>query len=190
MADWSTIRTALSGWVTSITGLTTYWARRPRPKHFGDTYAILDLTGHSSVGNDIVETEYDDTRPAGSQIRRYQSGQRQFTLGVQVRSFRTADDVDALHYTSLLRDSVVLPEKSHAVFNGAEVAFAKVLSETPFDIQLDNRDLSVSQIDLRFNATSLVEDTPTGWIETLEDFELYDPESPVPPLWTGDIEVG
>jgi hypothetical protein len=76
------------------------------------------------------------------------------------------------------------------VFKDADIAFARVLSEVDFDQRLDNRDLSIAQIDLAFNATAITEDTATGWIETLDDFEFYDVDNPAPPLWTGDVEVG
>ena len=177
-------------WVNDITGLSCYWGKRPRPNHFGDAYAVLWIGSRRSVGNDDLITEYDDTAAAGSEIRTYQAGQRQFTFQIQVRTSRQSDDTDAMHYTSLLRDSVCLPEKSEAVFEEAGIAFARVLSETDVGELLDNRDLSVAQLDLLFNATAITEDTATGYIELLEDFDFYDVDSPAPPLWTGDIEVG
>jgi hypothetical protein len=150
---------------------------------------LLDITGRRSVGNDQIIAEYDAGEPAGSQIRRYQIGSRVFTLSIQVRSSLTADDQDALHFTSLLRDSASLPELSSNVFEGAEIAFARVLSEVDIPYELDGRQMSIAQLDMMFNASSLVEDTATGWIETLDDFEFRDADNPVPPLWTGDIEV-
>jgi hypothetical protein len=190
MADWSLIRTTLGTWVTTVTGLTTYWRRRPRPAHFGDAYALLDIVGRRTVGNDEVIQEYDATAAAGSQIRRYQVGQRQFTLPIQIRTSRQADDNDALEYTSLIRDQVYLPETSDDEFRAADIAIARILSEVEIDARLDNRDLSVAQIDLLMNAANLTEGIATGWIETLDDFEFYDVENPAPPLWTGDIDVG
>lgn len=189
MSDWSLIRTTLSTWATAVTGLPCYWKRRPRPAYFGDSHIILDIIGRRTVGNDEVLTEYDDTAAAGSEIRRYQAGARQFTLTIRVNCQRTSDDVDALHYTSLIRDSVCLPETTEAAWKAAGVAFAMVLSEVEIDLVADDREQSIAQIDLLVNSTAIAEDVPTGYIELLDDFELYDPDNPVPPLWTGDVEV-
>ena len=190
MADWSAIETALETWVLAVSGLTTYWRRRPRVAHFGDAYALLDITGRRTVGNDELVTEYDATLPAGTEIRRYQVGQRQFTFSVQARTSRQTVDNDARHYTSLIRDRVCLAEISDSAFKAADIAFARVLSEMDTRQKLDNREMSIAQIDLLMNAGSLAEDTRTGWIETLEDFEFQDVENPAPPLWKGDIDVG
>jgi len=192
VADWSDIRSTLASWVSGITGLTCYWHRRPRPAHFGDNYAILDLTGRRTVGNDEIVTEYDDTQPAGREIRRYQIGQRQFTFPIQIRCQRTSDDVDAMHYTSLIRDAVCLPDTTEAALKTADISFARVLAETDLDYLLDNRNLTVAQLDLLLNASSIREDIPTGWVETLDDFKFYDVVDPDVPvlIWTGDIDVG
>jgi hypothetical protein len=190
MADWSLIRSTLEAWVTNVTGLTCYWRRRPRPSHFGDAYAILDIASRTTRGNDEVVTEYDASRPRGEEIVRTQCGQRQFTFSVQVRTSRTADDNDALHYTSMLRDRTCLVETTDDPWETAGVAHARVLSEVDIEYLHDAREMSIAQIDLLVNATATAEDVPTGWIETLEDFELTDREDPPNVVWTGDIDVG
>lgn len=190
MADWSVIRSALGTWAATVTGLTCYWSHRPRPAHFGDAYAILTISGRRTKGNDEILTEWDRTQPAGSDIRRWQAGQRQFVLGVQVRTSRQSDDTDAMHYTSLIRDSVCLPETSEAAFYAADIAFVRILAETDLDYKIDNREMSICQMDLLFNASSIREDQPTTWIEELDAFEFYDAETPATVWWTGDIEVG
>lgn len=189
MADWSLIRTTLATWVTDITGLTCYWRRRPRGPHFGEAYALLDIAGRRTVGRDQIETEYDVTGAAGEEIRQYQVGQRQFTFNIQVRCRQASDDVDALNYTSLIRDSVNLIRKTKEVFDDADIAFARILAETDLSYELDGRESSVAQIDLLLNAAALTEDDPTGYIETLEDVYVYDPENTAVPLWQGDIEA-
>ncbi len=189
MADWSAIRIALETWIGTVTGLTCYWQKRPKPAHFGDAYAMLSASKPRTLGNDEIITDYDDTQPAGEEIRIYQSGQRQFVFGVQVRTSRQSDDVDALHYTSLIRDRCCLPTADVA-FLAADIAFARIIGEADLDVRLDNRDMSVAQLDLMMNAYSLTEGTATGWIETLDDFEFYDVDTPVPVIWTGDIDVG
>jgi len=189
MADWSVIRAVLKAWVTSITGLTPYWSNRPKPRHFGDAYALLGITGRRTVGNDAVISEYDATQAAGSQIRRYQAGSRQFTFWTQVRTSRQSDDNDAMHYTSMIANSTCLPALTESKFKGADISFARILGETDLDARIDNRDMSVAQIDLLINASNIQEDTATGWIKTLKDFEFYDVDNPAPPLWTGDIDV-
>lgn len=186
MADWSAIRTVLHTWVEARTGLKAFWRERARSVPWTTGYVLLSIGGRSSVGNDDIDVEYDSTAPRGSEIRTYQTGQRRFTLSVQVRTHRQSDDVDALHYTSLLRDSTSLPTVA-AAFHAAGISFSRVASELDLSEQLDGRELSIAQIDLRFNAAAQVEDTATGYIEKLDDFTLEAPAGST--IWQGDIEV-
>ncbi|MBU0975154.1 hypothetical protein KKD03_05645 [Patescibacteria group bacterium] len=197
--DWPLIRTTLETWVESITGLPAYWRRQPDAGGWGSAwgttgspdrgYIILDIIGRRGVGLDSIEYEHDATQAAGSEIRIYQRGQRQFTLAVQVRCFSATDDADSKTYTSLLRDSTSLPTRSEAVFAAADIAFARVMADvSPGIYELDGRDVDISEIQLRFNATAEVEDTATGYVESLTDFELLDTDNPVPPIWEGDID--
>jgi len=190
MADWTQIRTALGAWVASVTGLPVYWQRRPRGWAATDTgYVLLDLAGRRTVGMDEVSLEYDATAAPGAEIRQYQGGQRQFTLVAQVRTWRSTTGYDALHYTSLIRDRLCLPSTA-AAFAVAEVAYARILSDVgPLSYEQDGREMDVADIQIRFNAASLVEDRPTGYVELLQDLELYEVDNPVPPIWRGDIEV-
>ena len=187
MADWSTIRTTLGTWINTITGLPVYWARRPRSMRFSDTgYVILDITTRRTLGlRDDLQYEYDDTKPNGEQIRYYQSGQRVFTLTVQVRTDRNSDDLDALHYTSLIRDSLRLPIKTTTVLDAADIAVNAILQEIELSELQDGREKSVAQIDISFNATAITEDTSTTYVESLDDADLEIPEGSV--VWTGDI---
>jgi hypothetical protein len=115
----------------------------------------------------------------------YQSGQRSFTFIVQVRSDRASVDHDAKHYTSLLRDSIRLPIRSTAVFQGVDIAISSILNEISLPDMQDGRQKSVAQIDLAFNASAIVEDTSTTYIETIEDADLEIPEGTT--VWSGDI---
>ena len=197
--DWSLIRTTLQTWVESITGLTAYWQRQPDgggwSSAWGTTgspdrgYIVLDIIGRRGVGLDSIEYEHDDTAAAGSEIRLYQRGQRQFTLTAQVRCFTSFDDFDSKNYTSLLRDSTSLPTRSEAVFRAAGIAFARIMADvSPGTYELDGREVDISEIQFRFNGTAEVEDTATGYVESLTDFELQDTDNPTPPIWEGDID--
>lgn len=188
MADWTAIETALAAWVTARTGLECVWAHRPTGWHSPQGYCLLSHAGRRTVGNDELQQDYDATAPAGEEITTAQVGQRQFTLGVQVRTWRTSGGADAKHYTSLIRDAVCLPTLSDAVFKAVDLAFARILSETDLLSQQDGREMSVAQLDLRFNATALTADTPTGYIATLDDFRLEVPSGTL--RWTGDIAIG
>jgi hypothetical protein len=96
-------------------------------------------------------------------------------------------DHDAKHYTSMLRDRIRLPQTSHAVFAAADIAFNTILSEVQLPDTQDGRTKSVAQIDIAFNADSVVEDTGQQWIETVDDADLEIPSGTV--VWTGDIPV-
>lgn len=180
------IRTALEGWVVTVTGLPTSWRHRPAARSFSDAHAVLDITGRRSKGlrDDLV---YDDLGAVGAEIRYSTAGHRVFTFGVQIRSMRTADDLDALYYTSLIRDSLRLPQISTAVFAAANIAVNRVLSEIEIEETQDGRSRSVAQIDIAFNATAAVDDTPTTYISTATDATLETPEGT--PVWSGDLEV-
>lgn len=186
MADWSAIRSAIETWVASITGLPVYWRRRPRgwvSEEGG--YVLLDTMSHVTRGTDQVVLEYDAAAATGSEYTHYQLGQRTFVLEIQVRTWRTSDDVDSLHYTSLVRDSLRLPSTA-AAFAAVDVAIARAASEIRIDDTQDDRQMSVSQLDILINAISSRADTPTGYIETVEgDLEVPEGSS----AWTGDFEV-
>ena len=81
-----------------------------------------------------------------------------------------------------------LPIKTAEVLDGANIAFSRILADNDFDEVIDGREVSVAQIDVRFNAASVVEDTKTTWIETVTDADLEMPKGSV--VWTGDLEVG
>jgi len=197
VADWSLIRTQLETWVENRTGLPTHWNERPQGWINEDPgYVILRIISRRSVGHDSLDYVVDDTAPAGQEIQITQNGTRQFTLQAQVRTWRHTDDFDALNYTSLLRDSLCLPQASKAIFDVAKIDFATVVSEVQVNNtrdgvgeMIDGRDLSIANIDILFNAYSSIDDTPTGYVETINDLEFYDVDNPVPPIWTGDIEV-
>jgi len=189
VADWSVIEPALSGWVTARTGLPAHYGKRPRAHQFSDDgWVRLYILGRSTVGNDMIRREYDATQPASQEIRTYQDGARQFTLQCQVRCQRAGVDHDAKHYTSLLRDSVDLPNDSTAVFAAADIAFAAVASEVELDELQDGRARSIAQIDLRFNAISKTEGTGDAYITTIKDADLELPEGTV--RSTNDYTVG
>jgi len=125
---------------------------------------------------DEVAVEYDDTQPAGQEIRGYQQGQRTFTFAVQIRTQRQSVDVDAKHYTSLIHDSLRLPQRTVAPLAAADIAIASVIADVDLDDTLDGRDLSIAQIDIRMNAKARTEDTPVGYISRIKDAELEVPE--------------
>jgi len=188
VADWSTIETQLETWVGNTTGLDTHWAKRPRAMGFSDAgWCRLSIDARTTVGNDAIKFEYDVTAPAGARMRTYQRGARVFTFSVQVRTWLETVDVDAKNYTSLLRDRTGFPSAKE-LFDVAEIAFATILGEPTFDTTQDGREMSVAQLDMRFNAASNVEDTATTWIETVTDADMETPEGTV--VWTGDLDVG
>jgi len=188
MADWSVIRSTLATWVGDITGLPVHWRRRPNSFSFSSAHVVLDIIGRRSKGlRDDLSYVYDDTEPAGERIVYSSTGHRVFTLSVQVRSQRTADDLDALHYTSLIRDSIRLPQRSHDVFAAADIAFNTVLSETEIADTIDGRDESIAVIDISFNATASAVDTGATFIEKAKNAELQIPEGTT--VWTGDLDV-
>jgi len=188
MADWSLIESTLEAWVLDVTGLPTYWRGRPRaPSFLNAGYALLDITGRRTVGVDDVVVEYDATQSAGQEIRGYQSGQRVFTFSVQIRTQRQSVDNDAKNYTSLIHDSLRLPIKTVAPLAAASIAVASVLSDTDISQTLDGRDLSIAQIDIRMNAGSQTEDTPTGYIARVKNAAIEIPEGTS--RWSGDLTL-
>ncbi len=183
-------RGALIEWIEARTGLPVYAEKRPRgwPSQ-DDGYVILALRERSNVGVDMITSSYDSSAPAGEEIEMAQEGARTLTARIQVRTFRQSDGVDAACHAAALRNSTCLPQLSHSIFEPAGIEYAAVIGETDVDAELDGRDVSVVQLDLLFNATSSVSDEPTGYVEHLEGFELYDVDSPSPPMWEGDIDL-
>lgn len=190
MPDWSAIRTQLGTWVQARTGLPVHWNKRPQGWINEDNgYVILRIIGDRNVGNDMLTYSYDATAAAGEEITYAQEGTKQFTFQCQVRTWQQSDDVDAVHYVSLMRDSIALPQLSKAIFDVAEIDYVSVLNKSEIDEVIDGREMSIANIDFLFNAYSTTDDTATGYVETINDFEFYDVDNPSPPLWTGDIDV-
>ena len=188
MADWSAIETALEDWVEDVTGLPTRWRGRPQKPTFSNQgYALLSISAIVTRGVDEVFSWYDDTQPAGSEIRSVQRGQRTFTFGVQIRTQRQTVDYDAKHYSSLIHDSLRLPMKTVAALALADIAIARVLADTQTPAEIEGREMSVSQVDIRMNARSVLEDTAVGYIENLKDLEIKDGDGNI--LYSGDISL-
>lgn len=189
MADWSVIETTLETWVGNITGLPTYWRTRPAAPTYADTgYVLLSISGIRTLGLDEVYSEYDSGADAGEEYESWQRGQRVFTLEAQVRCQRTTVDYDAKNYTSLLRDSLRLPVKTIEVINAADIAIDQVLTEVDITELVNSRDMSVAQIDIRFNTKSVTADTPVGYIATITGAAAKDEDGNT--LWTGDLVIG
>jgi len=189
MADWSLIETTLETWVQDITGLPTAWRERPvAPTYASAGYAYLSISSIRTRGVDEIHTEYDSGEAAGEEIRSWQRGQRTFTFGIQFRISRQSVDYDAKHYTSLIHNSLRLPVATVQPLYAADISIATVLSTTDISEMVDRRDLSVAQIDLRMNAQSVTEDTPTGYIETITGAIMEDGDANE--IWSGDIEIG
>lgn len=189
MADWSLIRSTLAAWVTAQTGLTCYWRRQPRSSAWGDQgYVLLDITALKTVGFDSLDTTYSAAGEPLACLTYSQEGFREFTFPVQVRRYRTADDVDAIDSVSRLRDSVRFPSVSRA-FGLADLGFNTILADVDIETKLDGREMSVRQIDFRFNTTATASDAPLGKIASAIAAEFQTPEG-APPAWTGNIPIG
>jgi hypothetical protein len=194
--DWSTVETQLAAWVANVTGMPCYWSKRPTVNavtgvtglpHGDAGRCILTISGRNTVGNDMIVFEYDSTQPATAQMRTYQRGQRNFTLSVQVRTYRQTVDLDAKEFTDRLRDRTGVPS-SAAFFDAADIAFAKVLGETDDLTVVDRgREMSVAQIDLRFNGSAEFEDTATTWIEHITNADCEIPEGTLVSRNTYDV---
>ena len=187
MADWNTIEATLETWVAGITGLPVHWRHRPSGFEFsGRGFALLSISARRSLGHDDL-TYTDDGATPGEEVTYYQSGQRQFTLQVQVRTHRQAPGSGAKQYTPLLRDSLSLPQRTRSLLSAADLAIARVANEVDFDARIDGREASVAQLDIIVNASALTADTPTTYIETVSDADAEMPPGDV--VWTGDIPV-
>ncbi len=134
---------------------------------------------------------YTDPAPApdvGTSVQYTQQGARTFVFGIQVRSMEQRVDRDAKHYASLIRDRVALPTLTGAALDAADIAFATIVGDAYVPTVKDDRKMSVHQLDLKINAFAVADDTPTTWIETIEDADLELPEGTV--VDTVDFTVG
>lgn len=181
----ASIRAVIETWVAATTGLPVQW--RERPQGFGESRAVLHLTGFRGVGHDEVQLDIDDTRPANTEIIPYQTGHRVATLQIVVEVPDQRDGLDALYYVQQLRDSFILPELD-ALLEVAGCSFGRVLLE-PTDLTqtADLRRLSRAGMDLSINAPTARAGTAHGYIGELTDLSFETP--PGTPVWVGDIEV-
>lgn len=189
MADWSLIETTLETWVGNITGLPTYWRKRPAAPTFSNSgYALLSISARKTLGIDEVYTEYDSGEAAGEEYRSWQRGHRTFTFAIQIRTHDQTVDTDAKNYTALLHDSLRLPVNTIEVLSAAGISIARVIADTDIDELIADREMSIAQIDILMNAISEVEDTPVGYVATLKGMIAQDDDENE--LWTGDMTIG
>lgn len=167
-------------------GLSVYWRGEPMPVRPA-VYAICYLPSTVGVGIDVREYEYDDAAPLGEEMRHFQTGQRRITLEVQIWSSRTSGHDDAGEYARRIVDRIRLTDWAGR-FAAAGIAFCNVAGSAYAGRLADDRQHVLHQLDLVFNATSLEEGSPIGWIKTVDEAELQIPEGTE--QWTGDIPVG
>jgi|GEM_PF-4521399 len=158
--DLSAIRAGFATWVTSTTGLKTYWRRRPNDWQ-PQAWAELRISSPQMVGRDSLTYRED-----GDDLYPRQRGLRSFVLEVQVWSHSFADDKDSLHYTEILRDSLIRYAPTFKTFS---VGFSEVRSTVTFEEEIHDRAVNMVQMDMLFYADTSAEDQAANtWIETVD----------------------
>lgn len=173
------IQDRLGAWVTAATaepfgasgGLPVYW--RGRAAGYRKSHALLFVSGLRTVGQDCLlfdevtavdeitgETVVVDVAPV-------QQGQRELTLEVQVRCYRTTEAVSSRHFTAMIRDCLRLPD-SQAFFDACGVAFQRVAADLDLTEISDEREMTIAQLDIVFNASASRRGAGIGFVERFE----------------------
>lgn len=194
----STIQTQLATWVTAITasqigagnGLSSYWKGAPAGRRID--HALLFIGPIIRIGGDDLDYEVDLLANPGEEITHYQTGQRQFTLQIQIWSYSSNPSKNAREYIRRIRDRLWLDDWD-SMLATAEIGVQGANPE--IDLSGDvgqGREMSVGQIDVIFNACTNEAGAAIGYISTVEfqtNFTLPD-GSPASGQFSGDIEVG
>jgi len=158
--DLSAIRSGLQSWIEALTGLPVYWRSRAQNWQ-GAAWIELRIISPVAIGRDSLTYREDVNDLYPRQI-----GLRSFILEIQVWSHNFADDLDSLHYSEIIRDSLI---HSWAEFKEIGVGFGDILSTASFEQALLRREADMVQLDVLFHADSSRENaTPTTWIETVD----------------------
>ncbi len=190
-----TVRKAsLKSWVELLTptaiggsdGVTVYWDGVPRGWQ-SMPIATCTLPQPIGLGTDEIIDDVDLGEPSGSEVRQYQTGQRQQTLSIKIETFQASGDADATVFAARVRNRLRLRD-GKTLLDTAGLAFASITLDLAVQGSTDERDNTARQLDILFNDVSTEEGTAVGYLETLEDAEMQTPEGTT--KWTGDIPVG
>jgi hypothetical protein len=158
--DLSAIRAGLEAWLEELTGLQVHWRKRPQNWR-SQAWIKCRISSIVSIGRDSLTYRED-----GNDLYANQQGLRAFTLEIQFWSHSFEDDKDALHYSTIVQDSLI---NSWETFCEIGVGFGSVLSTRYFDREILRREVDMIQMDVLFNAEAARENpVATTWIETFE----------------------
>lgn len=170
MADvpnWSVLKPELCDWVAGLMGIdasSVAFEKQPREAFDEGPTVELRLSAYQGVGQDGTRYEFDAAAPNGQQMVPTVTGQRQFTLGVQVQSLDNEDDADAWSYASRLIDRLCRPTSLNKL---RKAGLALIEASPPLDLgeTLDGHVRSRMQVDLLMGACMAIEDEPTTTID-------------------------
>lgn len=188
MINWTLVETTLQSWVEGLTGLPATWQGSPPKPSFSDAgHLVLSITANRALGHPELVTTYNVSAPAGEEMETTQDNVETFTFGVQIRTYGQSPSTDATYRAHLIRSQCCMPVKTDAVLEVANLAYARILADTPVATLHDGRTMSVHQVDILINTSDSTSDTPVGYISTVDDAELEVPEGT--PVGTYDFEV-
>jgi hypothetical protein len=169
--------------IEDLTGVPTIWDGDSEPMINPDKGLLIKLNVPTmkGVGWDEDRVQYFDP-PAVSAPRRIESthGLRDFTVSVLCSALPsgTGDPYDCLE--ALRID--IQGKASRARLRGDEIALRELGATATLDGNVDGRDITVAQLDLKFYGTvEGTQDTQSGWIESVTYRGEVDPGSKVIP---------
>lgn len=149
--------------IEHLSGVETVWTDTPEPfvgprNGFPGALAELAIGTYLSRGVDDIRTEYDPVKDSNVQSI---NGNRQFTLSIRVKSYdlgNTAFDILERVRTRLRG------QNAKWAFGDAGLGLVDIVSIVPIPNSVDdNREVSMANMDVRFNfAVSVEDDDATG----------------------------
>ena len=191
--NWSNLRTGLSSWVTSVTGIPAVWLHTSDfNKWTGKARVVLSISSPVSVGlrDEISYTEDTGLPDPGEELLVSVVGRRMYTVSFLVEIFDQRADYDALHYTEILRIAFWSEGFNSAIFP-LGLAPCSVLMEQRLDADYERRVFSAAQLDVCCNAIASFTDAPNTYIEFVEaESDFLDPNGdPLPEQFVGTIDI-
>ena len=165
-----TIKNGIYAWFVAATGLSrVIWEDQgaPRPE---SPYGALKITRLEKYGQDEHRYEYDNTLPAGSDLKDQQSGNRPFTVSCSVYNRPSgnnslAHNETGMHYISLALSSLA---NTALLQDLCDAGAAYLRNEPALDtsVAINGRFVSQATFEVHFLAVENFDADPASWIKT------------------------
>lgn len=150
----------LRAYIAARTQLVTVWGDQPDQYEPND-YVVLTMGNLRRVGQDGIRYEYDGGRPAGQEMVPVVTGQREFTVRVEVRAWSQELSQTGEVPLAAFEAALQLPS-AQLLFEQLNLGLVTTSPITQADMVVDDRVQSRAAMDITFATSIQVSDADEG----------------------------